>query len=83
MKGRGRIEREPTVPIGETIEGTVARVIPERGFCFLHAKGTDYFCHFSALQNCELKDLVQGVSKVRFIVSNTAKGLRAEQVEIL
>ena len=74
----------PAVPqIGDTLTGHVARVILDRGFCFLRAANTDYFCHFSALTNAELKDLVPAVSRVRFIVSDSAKGPRAEQVEVL
>jgi cold shock CspA family protein len=75
------VQRQPQP--GDTITGMVARVVMDRGFCFLHADGQDYFCHFTALTNAELKDLVQGVTRVRFIASETAKGLRAEQVEVL
>lgn len=81
---RHDLPQQQTQPqVGDTVTGVVARVVSDRGFCFLHASGQDYFCHFTALTNCELKDLVQGVTKVRFLASVTEKGPRAEQVEVL
>lgn len=72
-----------TLPIDRSkLTGVVARVVVDRGFCFLKCDqdGQDYFCHLSALQDpLTLAGLRQGQA-VGFVGTETPKGFRAESV---
>jgi CspA family cold shock protein len=62
--------------------GTIARIIPERGFGFIKATdGQEYFFHASALENLTLAALQQG-DPVSFVEEPSAKGPRASKVAI-
>jgi CspA family cold shock protein len=64
----------------QRISGTVARIVLDRGFCFLKDDcGVDYFCHMSALQDGPLDELQPG-QRVSFTPTDTPKGKRAEMV---
>ena len=61
-------------------EGTVKRVISDRGFGFIVGPdGKEYFFHQSAIYGEGIEDLREGDS-VEFEVGHAAKGPRAENV---
>lgn len=70
--------------MAERIRGKVKWFDGERGFGFiLGAKGSkDIFVHYSAIQTEGFKALYEG-EEVEFEVSQTPKGLQAENVERL
>ena len=71
---------QPPVAASNRIAGTVARIVLDRGFCFLKDdRGQDYFCHMTALQDGPMDELQIG-TKVVFTPTDTPKGKRAEMV---
>lgn len=61
--------------------GTVKKVVLDRGFGFIvDADGYSYFFHMSDLFDVTLADLQVG-SAVRFLATDSLKGLRARSVE--
>lgn len=62
-------------------EGTIARLVTERGFGFISRQGEekDLFFHSTELQNVEFNDLKEG-DKVTFEVSDGPKGPNATNV---
>ena len=65
------------------LEGTIARVVKDRGFGFITATdGTDYFFHMSGLKNATI-DILRLGEKVRFLIEpdTKGKGPRANSVE--
>jgi cold shock CspA family protein len=67
------------------LHGTVARLVLDRGFGFLRdgdGRDVDYFFHHSSLTNATIKQLLLG-DPVSFEVSQSDRGLRAEQVTLL
>lgn len=62
------------------LQGTILRLIPDRGFFFIKGEdGGEYFAHLSALENCRI-DALQPQQTVSFVPTKTPKGLRAEEV---
>lgn len=59
----------------KTTTGTVARVVRDRGFCFLVNGDQDYFLHRSEFDG-EFEELKEGQT-LRFTPTDTPKGLRA------
>lgn len=68
----------------DALTGVVARIVPDRGFCFLRCDqdGQDYFCHASSLSGCAITELQRG-EKVRFAGTETDKGWRASGVSLI
>jgi cold shock CspA family protein len=64
------------------MRGTIRRIFPEKGFCFLIADRRDYFAHMSALINGDFYIASEG-DPVDFDPVETPKGLRAERVRRL
>jgi CspA family cold shock protein len=44
------------------VQGTIARLQPERGFGFITANGQEFFFHRSALQGVEFEELAEGLT---------------------
>lgn len=67
-----------------TLTGKVARVVVDRGFCFITCDqdSQDYFCHFSALDDLDLKTLQIG-QRVEFTTEPSPKGPRAANVRAI
>jgi len=71
----------------DRVRGIVQRLLPERGYGFIRAQSgqyenVDFFFHLSSLVNCRMDDLKIG-DEVRFEPTTVARGLRAEQIELL
>ena len=63
-------------------QGTVKRLVSDRGFGFIQlAAGDDVFFHRSALVDGAFEDLIVGQS-VTFMVGKGVKGPRAEKVQV-
>lgn len=67
-----------------THEGTISRVIADKGFGFIYCPQTEteYFFHVSELENCSSIDQVHRGQTVRFIAQTGAKGPRATAVTV-
>ena len=64
-------------------QGTVKKVISEKGFGFIEREGgPDVFAHFSAISGSGFKTLAEG-QKVEFIVTDGQKGPQAEDIVAL
>lgn len=82
---------KPTRPLDETqtldhdptLEGTVARVIYDKGFGFILFEGKEYFFHANELENCSSIEQVKRGMKARFTAEDAPKGPRATSVTIL
>jgi cold shock protein len=63
--------------------GTIAR-IKENGYAFIHDDNDveNIFLHATSLKNISFKSLIVG-ARVSFDVTQTDRGLRAENVEVL
>jgi cold shock CspA family protein len=59
-------------------QGTVTRIVPDRGFGFIAADGEQYFFNQSALQGVEFEELTEG-SLVLFTPEFDAKGDRPDE----
>jgi cold shock protein len=56
------------------VEGTITRLVPERGFGFISGDdGQEFFFHRSALQATEFEELAEGV-RVDFHAAHEAHG---------
>lgn len=62
-------------------EGTIARVITDKGFGFIkrEGEGKDLFFHSNELQNAKIEELHEG-DKVTFEVADSPKGPNAIKV---
>jgi CspA family cold shock protein len=67
------------------MEGTIVRLVKDKGYGFIRAKnedgGKDHFFHKSALKN-SIFDSLQLGQEVTFEDAETQQGLRAEDVYI-
>ena len=61
-------------------EGTVKKVISEKGFGFIEGESGDIFFHHSALVGVAIEALQEG-ERVKYEVGRGPKGPRAENVE--
>jgi len=61
-------------------EGTIKKVVAERGFGFIEGEGGDLFFHHSALEGITIEALRVG-QQVTYEVGRGAKGPRAENVK--
>jgi cold shock protein len=61
-------------------EGTIKKIVPDRGFGFIAADdGKEYFFHRSGVQDF---DALMGGEKVSFEIEPSPKGPRANRVEL-
>ncbi|MBU4332320.1 cold shock domain-containing protein [Patescibacteria group bacterium] len=62
-------------------EGTIARLVTDRGFGFIAREGEekDIFFHSNELKNVQFNDLQEG-DKVTFEIAEGPKGLNATDV---
>ena len=70
--------------MADKVNGTVKWFNETKGFGFIQQEsgGPDVFVHFSAIAGSGFKTLAEG-QKVKFAVSQGAKGPQAEDVEAL
>ena len=62
---RTQTRAEETEPTGQSRQGTVARLVPDRGFGFIAADdGEEFFFHRNALQGLRFEELVPGTGVV-------------------
>lgn len=59
--------------------GTIKKIVPDKGFGFIRGPDEDVFFHFSALRGVKIEDLMEG-QEVQFEEEDTAKGPRAKSV---
>ena len=63
-------------------QGTIKKLISDKGFGFIAGDGEELFFHSSALQEARFDDLREG-QKVEFEIGHGPKGPRAENVVVL
>lgn len=63
-------------------QGTIKKLVSDKGFGFIESDGSELFFHSSALENAQFNDLREGES-VEFAVGDGPKGPRAENVRVL
>ncbi len=62
-------------------QGTIKKLVSDKGFGFIEGEGQELFFHSSALQNARFDDLREG-QHVEFTVGQGPKGPRAENVSV-
>jgi CspA family cold shock protein len=60
-------------------EGTVKKIVSDKGFGFIEANGQDIFFHHSSLVGVQIEELQEGQA-VAYEMGNGPKGPRAENV---
>jgi cold shock CspA family protein len=74
---RWETRRDTTAPAEQWHDGTVVRMIAEKGFCFVRDEhGIEAFLHMSCCEGETWSKLTQG-TPVSFLVTSTSKGPRA------
>lgn len=68
------------IPNSPRLTGIVSRLLVEKGFGFISAKGEDYFFHRSSA--ADFASLTEG-DAVTFVRGSMARGPRAEAVQIV
>ncbi len=63
-------------------QGTIKKLVTDKGFGFIASDGEELFFHSSALQDGRFDDLREGQS-VEFTIGSGPKGPRAENVVVL
>ena len=63
-------------------QGTIKKLISEKGFGFIEAEGGELFFHHSAVQGTPFEDLREG-QKVEYTEGRGPKGPRAEDVSLV
>ena len=63
------------------MEGTIKKVVRERGFGFIRVQGHEIFFHRTALQELEFESLKEG-QNVEFKLERGDKGLQATNVRL-
>ena len=64
------------------LRGVVVRIVRDRGFGFIRAKGREYFFHASGLLSGEFAT-IEIDARVEFSVEQTPKGGRAVDIELI
>ncbi len=65
----------------DVAQGTIKKLVTDKGFGFIEGEGQEFFFHTSALQNARFDDLHEG-QQVEFTVGQGPKGPRAENVNV-
>jgi CspA family cold shock protein len=63
-------------------QGTIKKLVSDKGFGFIAGDGKEVFFHSSALQGVRFDDLREG-QKVTFTLGQGPKGPRAEDVSVV
>jgi CspA family cold shock protein len=63
-------------------QGTIKKLVADKGFGFINGGGADLFFHMSALQDISFESLQEGQS-VEYEEGQGPKGPRAESVRVL
>jgi len=63
-------------------QGTIKKLVSDKGFGFIATDSEELFFHSSAVQNARFDDLHEGQS-VEFSIGQGPKGPRAEDVNVL
>ncbi len=63
-------------------QGTIKKLIPDRGFGFIKTDTGDLFFHMSALQEVSIEELSEGQT-VEYEEGQGPKGPRAESVRVV
>lgn len=63
-------------------QGTIKKLVSDKGFGFISGEGQEVFFHSSALQGVRFDDLREG-QKVTFTLGQGPKGPRAEDVTVV
>lgn len=62
-------------------QGTIKKLVADKGFGFIAGDSGDLFFHSSACENCRFDDLREGQT-VEFTIGSGPKGPRAENVNV-
>lgn len=62
-------------------QGTIKKVLADKGFGFIESEGNDIFFHFSSLEDVAIETLQVGQA-VTFEKGDSPKGPRAENVRV-
>jgi LuxR family transcriptional regulator, glucitol operon activator len=82
LNGRSEVGKE--VPVGERVEGSVARIVANRGFGFIMLDGgQEAFFHRSGLANPYYWPELESGARVSLVLVDTSRGLAAQDVELL
>lgn len=63
-------------------QGTIKKLVTDKGFGFISGEGQEVFFHSSALQEVRFADLREG-QKVTYTLGHGPKGPRAENVSVV
>lgn len=63
-------------------QGTIKKLLTDKGFGFIQGERGDLFFHHSALEGAEIEDLRQG-QRVQYEEGRGPKGPRAERVRLV
>lgn len=63
-------------------EGTIKKLVTDKGFGFIEGEKGDVFFHHSALVGSTIEQLREG-QRVQFEVGSGPKGPRAENVQVI
>lgn len=63
-------------------QGTIKKLVTDKGFGFIQGERGDLFFHHSALEGAEIEDLRQG-QLVQYEEGRGPKGPRAERVRVI
>ena len=62
-------------------QGTIKKIIADKGFGFIARGGSDLFFHYTALQGCNIEDLYEGQT-VEYTEGEGPKGPCATEVKV-
>jgi CspA family cold shock protein len=63
-------------------EGTIKKIVADKGFGFIKAQKGEFFFHHSSVQGASFDDLQEGQA-VEFVEAQGPKGPRADQVKLV
>ena len=63
-------------------QGTIKKLISDKGFGFIEGEGGEFFFHSSAIENSSFAELREGQS-VEYVEGQGPKGPRAENVRVV
>jgi len=63
-------------------QGTIKRIVAEKGFGFIKAQEGEFFFHHSSVQGAAFEELHVGQA-VEFVETQGPKGPRADQVKLV
>lgn len=63
-------------------QGTIKKIVSDKGFGFITGQKGEYFFHHSAVQGAAFEELQEGQA-VEFVEAQGPKGPRADQVKLV